>query len=152
MSLEKDLVSSNEELTKMANDWTILGKDLISEVTCKEPYEWKDLTDEEWEFSKAAQAQAAEKPFNVRVHASIYSKRMVLVVCYARKIRRNVPFSSISVAHSARSKASGHRHSLAIGKSDVRSLCCIQPQSCLIGAQEGSWQQVGLGSGDRNDL
>lgn len=57
----------------MANDWTILGKDLISEVTCKEPYEWKDLTDKEWEFSKAAQAQAAEKPFHVRPHFSMPS-------------------------------------------------------------------------------
>ena len=57
---------SDEELTKLANEWTILGKDLISEVTCKEPYEWKDLTDEEWEFSKAAQAQASEKPFHVK--------------------------------------------------------------------------------------
>ena len=57
---------SDEELTKLANEWTILGKDLISEVTCQEPYEWKDLTEEEWEFSKAAIAQATEKPFHVR--------------------------------------------------------------------------------------
>ena len=57
----------------MANEWTILGKDLISEVTCKEPYEWKDLTGEEWEFSKAAQAQAAEKPFHVAYLSSLNS-------------------------------------------------------------------------------
>lgn len=60
---------SDEELTKLANEWTIVGKDLISEVTCKKPYEWKDLTDKEWEFSKAAQAQATEKPFHVRPQA-----------------------------------------------------------------------------------
>lgn len=56
---------SNEDAVKMANDWSIVGKDLITEVTCKEPYEWKDITDEEWEFSKTAQANSKDKPFHV---------------------------------------------------------------------------------------
>lgn len=29
----------------------VIGKDLISDASCTEPYEWKDKTDSEWEFS-----------------------------------------------------------------------------------------------------
>lgn len=29
------------------------------QVTCKEPYEWKDATEEEWEFAKAGEQRAA---------------------------------------------------------------------------------------------
>ena len=57
---------SDQQLVDMANEWSIEGKDLISEVTCREPYEWKDLTDEEWEFSKAAKARLEHDPFHVR--------------------------------------------------------------------------------------
>lgn len=45
--------------------WSIVGKDLISEVTCSEPYQWKDPTGEEWEFSDAARLQAGKAPFHV---------------------------------------------------------------------------------------
>jgi hypothetical protein len=37
----------------MTKSWTIVGKDLIKEVTCSEPYEWKDSTEQEWEFAPA---------------------------------------------------------------------------------------------------
>lgn len=30
---------------------------LPPQVTCKEPYEWKDGTEEEWEFAKAGEQQ-----------------------------------------------------------------------------------------------
>jgi len=43
---------SNEQLVKKATEWSILGKDLLKEVTCKEPYEWNTLTEEEWEFEE----------------------------------------------------------------------------------------------------
>eukprot|EP00884_Botryococcus_braunii_P023075 jgi/Botrbrau1/9451/Bobra.0252s0072.1 len=49
-----DASLSNEELLASTKEWTILGKDLISEVTCSEPYEWKDPTGAEWEFSSTA--------------------------------------------------------------------------------------------------
>ena len=42
-----------------------MGKDLISEVTCSEPYEWKDPTGTEWEFNAKAQARAGKDPFHV---------------------------------------------------------------------------------------
>ena len=49
--------------------WSIVGKDLISEVTCSEPYEWKDPTGVEWEFNEKAQARAGKEPFHVRTAA-----------------------------------------------------------------------------------
>lgn len=52
----------------MTKNWTIVGQDLLSVVSCKEPYEWKDLTEEEWEFSgDAKQSAAATKHFKVRL-------------------------------------------------------------------------------------
>lgn len=62
---ESVLACSDEELARIANEWTIEGKDLISEVTCSEPYEWKELTDDEWEFSKPALERLKKKPFHV---------------------------------------------------------------------------------------
>jgi hypothetical protein len=56
---------SDEELVKLANEWSIEGKDLISEVTCKEPYEWNELTGAEWEFSPAALLNAKNAPYHV---------------------------------------------------------------------------------------
>ena len=40
-------------------------QDLISEVTCKEPYEWKDPTEEEWEFSPVVMSGNGAEPFKV---------------------------------------------------------------------------------------
>eukprot|EP00878_Enallax_costatus_P001809 GHUV01001967.1.p1 GENE.GHUV01001967.1~~GHUV01001967.1.p1 ORF type:complete len:464 (+),score=105.30 GHUV01001967.1:62-1453(+) len=61
-----DASKSDEELVAMTKNWTIVGQDLLSVVSCKEPYEWKDPTDEEWEFNgDAKQAAAAPKRFKV---------------------------------------------------------------------------------------
>lgn len=55
------------ELVAKAKSFSIAGKDLISEVTCSEPYVWSEgATDAEWEFSAAAKkATGDNKPFNV---------------------------------------------------------------------------------------
>jgi carbamoyl-phosphate synthase small subunit len=46
----------------MAKNWTIVGKDLLTVVSCKEPYEWKDPTISEWEFNQQAlQAQQGQR-------------------------------------------------------------------------------------------
>ena len=45
-----DASKTDAELAEMASSWSILGKDLLKEVTCKEPYQWRDETEEEWEF------------------------------------------------------------------------------------------------------
>ncbi|XP_044470773.1 carbamoyl-phosphate synthase small chain, chloroplastic [Mangifera indica] len=41
---------TDEELLEMSRSWNIVGVDLISPVSCKEPYEWVDTTQSEWEF------------------------------------------------------------------------------------------------------
>ncbi|PQM41175.1 carbamoyl-phosphate synthase small chain chloroplastic-like [Prunus yedoensis var. nudiflora] len=42
---------TDEELLEMSRSWDIVGVDLISDVSCKEPYEWVDKTNSEWEFN-----------------------------------------------------------------------------------------------------
>lgn len=49
--LTTDKSKTDDELMEMAKTWKIVGKDLISDASCTEPYEWKDKTDSEWEFS-----------------------------------------------------------------------------------------------------
>lgn len=44
---------TDEELVQQAKEWSIEGKDLISDVTTKEVYTWKDPTLPEWEFSRS---------------------------------------------------------------------------------------------------
>ena len=41
--------------------WDGAGKDLITDSSCKEPYEWKDKTGGEWEFSTTIPNGDAEK-------------------------------------------------------------------------------------------
>lgn len=57
---------SDEELVKQAKEWSILGKDLVAQVTCAEPYEWQGLTDAQWEFSPDVQASNGSEPLHVR--------------------------------------------------------------------------------------
>jgi carbamoyl-phosphate synthase small subunit len=55
-------VCADEELVALTKSWSIVGKDLIKEVTCKEPYEWKETTGSEWEFAPAGEALAWRRP------------------------------------------------------------------------------------------
>jgi carbamoyl-phosphate synthase small subunit len=57
-----DSTKSVEELVKMAKGWTIVGKDLLSVVSCTEPYEWRTGTDAEWEFAPQAVNLASTMP------------------------------------------------------------------------------------------
>lgn len=63
--ISTDAAVPDAELLAMTKSWTIVGKDLIREVTCTEPYEWKDPTGAEWEFSAEAQAWSGGRPFSV---------------------------------------------------------------------------------------
>lgn len=65
-AITTDASISDEDLLAMTKNWTIVGKDLIKEVTCSAPYEWKDPTDGEWEFSSAAKEGARATPYKVR--------------------------------------------------------------------------------------
>ncbi|GJS93919.1 carbamoyl-phosphate synthase small chain, chloroplastic [Tanacetum coccineum] len=42
---------TDEELLEMSRTWSIVGVDLISSVSCKEPYEWVGKTGLDWEFN-----------------------------------------------------------------------------------------------------
>ena len=64
-----DAAVPDDELVARAKAFSIVGKDLISEVTCSEPYVWSEgATGAEWEFSSSAKKAIADKdakPFNV---------------------------------------------------------------------------------------
>ncbi|KAG2490706.1 hypothetical protein HYH03_010867 [Edaphochlamys debaryana] len=51
-----DSSKSDAELVQMAKSWTIVGKDLLSVVSCTEPYEWGKGTSDEWEFNPRVKA------------------------------------------------------------------------------------------------
>eukprot|EP00879_Flechtneria_rotunda_P028948 GHRR01031190.1.p1 GENE.GHRR01031190.1~~GHRR01031190.1.p1 ORF type:complete len:312 (+),score=46.78 GHRR01031190.1:35-970(+) len=80
-----DHSKSNEELMNMAKNWTIVGKDLLSVVSCTEPYEWKDPTMSEWEFNEQAKQAAAGKRFRVSMACQACFKKMTArhVVCHS---------------------------------------------------------------------
>ncbi|KAG1662591.1 hypothetical protein FOA52_002988 [Chlamydomonas sp. UWO 241] len=59
-----DETKTVDELLKMANSWSIEGKDLLSVVSCTEPYEWAKGTMPEWEFASYAKA-AGKVPYHV---------------------------------------------------------------------------------------
>ncbi|GMH35391.1 hypothetical protein BSKO_03259 [Bryopsis sp. KO-2023] len=55
---------TDDELIESSRNWKIEGKDLLSVVSCKEPYEWKDPTEEEWEFGNRGAGNGA-LPYHV---------------------------------------------------------------------------------------
>lgn len=63
--ITSDSSKSDEELVEMAKSWNIVGQDLISGISIKEPYEWKDPTVEEWEFSAAVKNRNGTEPLHV---------------------------------------------------------------------------------------
>ena len=63
--ITSDTSKSDEELVEMAEGWNIVGQDLISGISIKEPYEWKDPTVEEWEFSAAVKNRNGTQPLHV---------------------------------------------------------------------------------------
>ncbi|KAL3143081.1 hypothetical protein ABBQ38_003355 [Trebouxia sp. C0009 RCD-2024] len=63
--ITSDTSKSDEELIEMAKSWNIVGQDLISGISIKEPYEWKDPTVEEWEFSAAVKNRNGTEPLHI---------------------------------------------------------------------------------------
>lgn len=63
--ITSDTSKSDDELVEMAKSWNIVGQDLISGISIKEPYEWKDSTVEEWEFSAAVKSRNGTEPLHV---------------------------------------------------------------------------------------
>ncbi|KAJ0241297.1 Carbamoyl-phosphate synthase small subunit [Hirschfeldia incana] len=60
--LSTEQTKTDEELLQMSRSWDIVGIDLISDVSCKSPYEWVDKTDPEWDFNTISRDG---KPFRV---------------------------------------------------------------------------------------
>mmetsp|Transcript_28395 Transcript_28395/g.62406 ORF Transcript_28395/g.62406 Transcript_28395/m.62406 type:complete len:456 (+) Transcript_28395:140-1507(+) len=60
-----DSSKSDAELVQMAKSWTIVGKDLLSVVSCKEPYEWRQGTIAEWEFAPLVKSGGSGPQFHV---------------------------------------------------------------------------------------
>ena len=60
-----DASKTKEELVKMAKSWTIVGKDLLSVVSCTSPYDWQRGTNLEWEFARASSRQGGGAPYHV---------------------------------------------------------------------------------------
>ena len=56
---------SDEELAQRARQWSIRDQDLIGDVSCTEPYEWQDPTEQEWEFSPDVMGSNGTKPYHV---------------------------------------------------------------------------------------
>lgn len=73
-----DASKSDKELAEMAKSWTIVGKDLLSVVSCKEPYEWRQGTHSEWEFNNATKGN--NNHFHVRLLA-INTVVVIVLVC-----------------------------------------------------------------------
>ncbi|KAL6764263.1 class I glutamine amidotransferase-like protein [Haematococcus lacustris] len=63
--LTTDESKADAECVAMAKSWTIVGKDLLSVVTCEKPYEWRQPTDAEWEFAPKMKASSRDTPFHV---------------------------------------------------------------------------------------
>ncbi|KAL0038854.1 hypothetical protein WJX79_010728 [Trebouxia sp. C0005] len=63
--ITSDTSKSDEELIAMAKGWNIVGQDLITDISIKEPYEWKDSTVEEWEFSPAVKGRNGTEPLHI---------------------------------------------------------------------------------------
>ncbi|CAN1844598.1 Carbamoyl-phosphate synthase small chain, chloroplastic [Linum perenne] len=49
--LSTEQSKSDEQLLEMSRSWDIVGVDLISGVSCTEPYEWVDRTKSDWDFN-----------------------------------------------------------------------------------------------------
>ena len=83
---------SDAELVTMAKSWTIVGKDLLSVVSCTEPYEWNKGTIGEWEFNPNIKMNGGA-PYHVSTavapthpqEATLKVARRVAVACYAAR-------------------------------------------------------------------
>ena len=80
--LTTDAAKTDAELVAMAKSWTIVGKDLLSVVSCKEPYEWRQGTSPEWEFAPHLKASGSA-PFHVSVLTQSHDARASASRCWS---------------------------------------------------------------------
>ncbi|CAH2066394.1 unnamed protein product [Thlaspi arvense] len=63
--LSTEQTKTDDELLQMSRSWDIVGLDLISDVSCKSPYEWLDKSDPEWDFNTNSRDG---KPYKVSIY------------------------------------------------------------------------------------
>ncbi|KAK9817498.1 hypothetical protein WJX74_010739 [Apatococcus lobatus] len=66
-----DASISDEKLLQKTKEWSIVGMDLVSQVTCQQPYEWKDPTGEDWEY-RLAMSDSNGSTSNEPLHVVAY--------------------------------------------------------------------------------
>lgn len=86
---------SDEQLVQQAQQWSILGKDLVSQVTCSEPYEWQGSTEANWEFSEAVRSSNGSEPLHVSVKSTAYCFEMKYGIMQVRLSQANAPYCGL---------------------------------------------------------
>jgi carbamoyl-phosphate synthase small subunit len=84
--LTTDKSKTDDDLIEMSKTWSIVGKDLITDVSCSEPYEWKDQTDGEWEFSATLPDSNAQKFYVVAYDFGVKQNILRRLTSYGCKI------------------------------------------------------------------
>ncbi|KAJ7553272.1 hypothetical protein O6H91_06G090500 [Diphasiastrum complanatum] len=84
--LSTDAFKTDEELLHMSRTWHIVGKDLITDVSCTEPYEWKDATSDDWEFSNKVNTSNDTKLHVVAYDFGVKQNILRRLVSYGCKI------------------------------------------------------------------
>ncbi len=86
--LTTDDSKSDDEILAMARTWSIVGKDLITDVSCRQPYEWKEKTGTDWEFSSSTIVASGQDPSDHR-HDHVSSAQFHVVV-YDFGVKQNI--------------------------------------------------------------
>ncbi|CAK9866418.1 unnamed protein product [Sphagnum jensenii] len=87
--LTTDESKSDQEILEMARNWNIVGKDLITNVTCSKPYEWKEKTGDEWEFSSSVVPISSSSNSSSSVASSDHQE-LFHVVVYDFGVKQNI--------------------------------------------------------------
>lgn len=89
------------ELVAMAKGWTIVGKDLLSVVSCTSPYEWRQGTNPEWEFAPKVKAATGGNPFHVSAVSLGPIRRACMHACCPRREEGGAACCQNHVVHAA---------------------------------------------------
>eukprot|EP00850_Spirogloea_muscicola_P000570 SM000002S05650 [mRNA] locus=s2:1379931:1383192:- [translate_table: standard] len=84
--LTTDSKKTDEELVETAKGFNILGKDLISPLSCEEPYVWEDKTEDAWEFNRNLVADAPDVVHIVAYDFGVKQNMLRRLASYGAKI------------------------------------------------------------------
>jgi carbamoyl-phosphate synthase small subunit len=92
-----DTTATNEELTQMAKDFNIVGRDLLSVVTRKESGPWANKTKDEWEFNpraKGTQVKFTVVAYDFGIKSNIL-KRLTSLGCHVMVVPATTPAEEV---------------------------------------------------------